>query len=193
TQDRRYEEQVTELLKKLARGEAGGHVACTGACHAGPGYPDLGYLARIPRPRRGWWRVGDEREVVGDEATSSVSSARLLCAVYRLVKARGAGVSVAEICRLLNRKTLDDCLHIRCKYYLNPRRRAKLAAREPPCRINYAQVRRAVKWLEEHGLIYCYRERRPDHREPRGYDYFKVCYPQPKPPLLLSYLEGVRA
>ncbi|RLE94202.1 MAG: hypothetical protein DRJ96_09540, partial [Thermoprotei archaeon] len=55
TQDRRYEEQVTELLKKLARGEAGGHVACTGACHAGPGYPDLGYLARIPRPRRGWW------------------------------------------------------------------------------------------------------------------------------------------
>ena len=29
---------------------------------------------------------------------------------------------MAEVCRVLNGMTLDDCIGVRCRYYLNPRR-----------------------------------------------------------------------
>ena len=66
---------------------------------------------------------------------------------------------MAELCRLINGRTLDECLALRCMHYLNPRRRRVLGAAKPPCRATYAEVWRAVEWLARRGLIYCYRKR----------------------------------
>jgi len=109
-----------------------------------------------------------------------------------LVVRREPGLSCAEICRRLNGKTLDDCvLRIRCKYYLNPRRRSSLfGVGKPPCRWNYQRVRRALRRLARRGLVELRRELRGDRRNERGYDYFLCAYPAFNRPHPLPPREG---
>ena len=91
------------------------------------------------------------------------------------------GISCAEICRMLNDKTLIHCVTIyKCKYYLNIRRRNNEPGllKEPPCEVKYNEVMQVVRELEAKGLITTKREAKTDGRQPRGWDYFKCCYAQ---------------
>ena len=97
-------------------------------------------------------------------------------AVYRAVASRGA-VTVVKICRIVNNVPPDDveyCVKNRCRYYLNPRRRAKLGARKPPCKYPLYVVRRVVSRFERKGIFETRKVKLPDHREERGYDYFRL-------------------
>ena len=108
--------------------------------------------------------------------------------LHLLVKRR-PGISASEACRIINGRTLDECIYvIRCKYYLNPRRRRK-GARKPPCIYNLARVRRTLKALEREGKLVSFRERIPDHRQPRGWDYARLYYPVDRvPPRITNFL-----
>lgn len=102
----------------------------------------------------------------------------------RIVRER-PGITVAQLCRLLNKKDLDYCITIRCCDYLNPRRR-RGGCQTPPCRYRYSRVSRLVRRLEREGKLYSYRERKPDNRQPRGWDYMKALYRHPKKPISLK-------
>jgi len=78
------------------------------------------------------------------------------------------GCTIAQVCRILNGKTLIDCWN--CKDKLNPSRRKKVRADIPGCKPRLSTVRKGVFRLRKRRILEGERVRVGDSRMARGWD-----------------------
>ena len=85
----------------------------------------------------------------------------------------------SEICRELNKKWKYYCGRRVC--FANTRKLKTMVTFPSTCEVKRGSVFSAVSSLERKGLILTRRERKADMKNPRGWDWFRACYPLQTP------------
>lgn len=84
------------------------------------------------------------------------------------------GIHTCELCRKLNGKWKYYCGRKLC--FANPRKRSKFLIRKPDCELPLSTLRTALRRMIQKGLVVKKREKRPDGRNNRGWDWMQCYY-----------------